>query len=123
MAVVEVRIGGRQTRRTIAGSERINQRGYSAGRRAYDRRRRRFPLDGDGKAYKQIVQADPCAYCGTPPAEDMAADHIVGMNDDGENVWDNLTAACRPCNASKRDQPLLLWLATRPLPQETECPA
>jgi 5-methylcytosine-specific restriction endonuclease McrA len=123
MAVTEVRTGGRQTRRALSGTERVGARKLSAGRRAYDQRRRARKLDADGKAYAQLLAADPCSYCDAPPGPDMAADHIVGLDAGGENVAENLTAACRPCNASKRDQPLLLWLAARTIPQEDPCPA
>lgn len=88
-------------------------RGYSAGRTAYDARRRRHPLDAHGQLFKDVVQRDPCAYCGAPPGPDMAADHIVSLRDGGDNVWENLTAACRPCNASKRDRKLLGWMLDR----------
>lgn len=89
-------------------------RGYAKSRQDYDRRRRRFPLDEIGKLYKAIVQADLCSGCGEPPgAEAHAADHIVPLEVGGENVWDNLTALCRRCNASKKNTPLLLWLAER----------
>jgi len=43
----------------------------------------------------------------------MAADHIVSLEDGGDNVWENLTAACRPCNASKRNRKLLVWMLDR----------
>lgn len=89
-------------------------RGYAKSRQDYDRRRRRFPLDEFGRLYKVIVQADLCSGCGEPPgAEAHAADHIVPLEAGGENVWENLTGLCRRCNASKKDKPLLLWLAER----------
>lgn len=90
---------------------RLN-RGYSESRQGYDKRRRRFPLDELGKLYKQIVQSDPCSGCGRV-GSDTAADHIVPLGSGGMNVWENLTGLCRPCNASKKNKPLLLWLAER----------
>lgn len=87
-------------------------KGYARSRQGYDRRRRRFPLDELGKLYKQIVQRDACSGCGRV-GEDTAADHIVPLEHGGENVWENLTGLCRPCNASKKNKPLLLWLAER----------
>ncbi len=86
-------------------------KGYAASRKAYDRRRRSNPLDVYGKMYKAILGADPCSGCGArPEGEATAADHITSLNNGGENVWENLTGLCRPCNASKRDKPLLRWL-------------
>lgn len=46
----------------------------------------------------------------------MAADHIVSLDDGGENRASNLTAAGRPCNAAKKARKLLLFLAERPRP-------
>lgn len=37
-------------------------------------------------------------------------DHIVPVSKNGSSDWDNLTAACRDCNAEKRDKPLLGFL-------------
>jgi 5-methylcytosine-specific restriction endonuclease McrA len=106
--------GGANVGRTTADLTRLT-RGYARSRRDYDRRRRRFPLDELGKLYKQIVQADPCSTpgCDAPAGRDMAADHIVPLGLGGHNVWENLTALCRRCNASKKNESLLTWLAER----------
>lgn len=88
-------------------------KGYARSRQAYDRRRRRHPLDAIGKQYKEILQSDPCSNCGhvpQPGGELNAADHVVPLAAGGDNVWDNLTSLCRPCNASKKGEGLLLWL-------------
>lgn len=42
-----------------------------------------------------------CQYC-TGPAESI--DHVVPRSRGGEHVWENVVAACRPCNARKRDR-------------------
>lgn len=44
-----------------------------------------------------------CAYCGKQlhPFRDFTIDHMVPLALGGSNALDNLTAACRPCNASK----------------------
>lgn len=81
-------------------------RGYSAGRQAYDRRRRRSPLDRLGRQFKEIVQCDPCALCGRGGPVD--ADHIVPLEQGGLNRWDNLGGVCHACNASKGNRKLLL---------------
>lgn len=46
----------------------------------------------------------------------MAADHIDGLGAGGDNIWENLTAACRPCNASKGNRKLLRWMLDRQEP-------
>jgi 5-methylcytosine-specific restriction endonuclease McrA len=51
-----------------------------------------------------------CAYCNgtlTPPT----FDHIDPISRGGEHDVDNLAVACKPCNDSKGDTPLLVWLA------------
>lgn len=42
-----------------------------------------------------------CQYCGST-AENI--DHVVPRSRGGEHVWENVVAACRPCNARKEDR-------------------
>jgi 5-methylcytosine-specific restriction endonuclease McrA len=42
-----------------------------------------------------------CQYC-TAPAESI--DHVVPRSRGGEHAWENVVAACRPCNTAKRDR-------------------
>ncbi len=42
-----------------------------------------------------------CQYCGSRAD---SIDHIVPRSRGGRDVWDNLAAACRPCNSAKRDR-------------------
>jgi 5-methylcytosine-specific restriction endonuclease McrA len=44
-----------------------------------------------------------CQYC-SGPAESI--DHVVPRSRGGEHAWDNVVAACRPCNVRKRDRML-----------------
>ena len=44
-----------------------------------------------------------CQYCAAP-AESI--DHVVPRSKGGEHVWENVVAACRPCNVRKRDRML-----------------
>lgn len=44
-----------------------------------------------------------CQYCGKS-AESI--DHVVPRSRGGEHSWDNVVAACRPCNIAKRDRML-----------------
>ncbi|RMH70978.1 MAG: HNH endonuclease [Actinomyces sp.] len=57
-----------------------------------------------------------CQYCGRP-AETL--DHVVPRSRGGTHTWENLVAACRRCNAAKRDRLLAdtpLVLRRRPGP-------
>ena len=87
-------------------------RGYAASRVAYDARRRATSLTAEDRLFKEIVQLDPCAFCGRLGA-DTAADHIDGLGVGGRNEWRNFGGVCRACNASKRSTPLLLFMLRR----------
>lgn len=41
-----------------------------------------------------------CQYCAAP-AESI--DHVVPRSRGGQHTWENVVAACRPCNTRKRD--------------------
>lgn len=62
--------------------------------------------------YDRILRADPCCYCGQrEPGRISAIDHIHPLSLGGSADWDNLTAACKGCNSSKKARPLLYFLA------------
>jgi len=42
-----------------------------------------------------------CQYCGG--AAD-SIDHVMPRSRGGQHIWENVTAACRPCNLHKRDR-------------------
>ena len=42
-----------------------------------------------------------CQYCGGVAD---SIDHVLPRSRGGMNVWENVTAACRPCNLRKRDR-------------------
>jgi 5-methylcytosine-specific restriction endonuclease McrA len=42
-----------------------------------------------------------CQYCG---AVADSIDHIVPKSRGGAHSWENVAAACRPCNLAKRDR-------------------
>lgn len=44
-----------------------------------------------------------CQYCGAT-AENL--DHVVPRSKGGPHTWDNVVAACRPCNSHKQDRHL-----------------
>jgi 5-methylcytosine-specific restriction endonuclease McrA len=42
-----------------------------------------------------------CQYCGSRAD---SIDHVVPRSKGGEHTWENVVAACRPCNVRKRDR-------------------
>ena len=60
--------------------------------------RRRAPLNRRGVFARD---GHRCQYCGAP-AESI--DHVVPRSRGGRHTWDNVVAACRPCNVRKRDR-------------------
>ena len=42
-----------------------------------------------------------CQYCGAA-AENI--DHVIPRSRGGQHVWENVVAACRPCNTRKEDR-------------------
>jgi 5-methylcytosine-specific restriction endonuclease McrA len=40
-----------------------------------------------------------CQYCGTP--EDLTFDHVIPRHSGGATTWENVVAACSPCNLRK----------------------
>lgn len=46
-----------------------------------------------------------CQYCGAQlPARELTFDHVVPRSQGGRTSWENIVAACRPCNSAKRDR-------------------
>lgn len=85
--------------------ERVRLNGRSASAK---RRSRVGTANADVTDYAQILRHDPCAYCGAPAT---VIDHIDALACGGTHESNNLTAACRSCNARKRTIPLLVFLA------------
>jgi len=69
------------------------------------------PLHGLEPWWLGVLLADPCAYCGRRGGLEL--DHIDPRRAGGQDGWENITPACRSCNASKTFTPLLRWLASR----------
>lgn len=70
----------------------------------------------------RVIHGDTCCYC--PTLMDFHADqyassratveHIVPISRGGSHTFDNTTLACRSCNVSKRNSPLIWgWVARR----------
>ena len=56
-----------------------------------------------------MLDGQPCEYCGVTmdvnnPWRHPTRDHIVPRSRGGEHTWENVVAACRRCNSSKRDR-------------------
>ena len=49
-----------------------------------------------------------CQYCGEGPmrANDLSFDHVKPRSKGGHTSWDNIVAACLPCNLAKGNRPL-----------------
>lgn len=77
----------------------------------YNKVKRINPLaekpNSDTIEYAKIVNADPCSYCSGIGG---TIDHIIPISDGGENIWTNYTGACRSCNSSKNNTPLLQYM-------------
>ncbi len=54
---------------------------------------------------RNVVARDKhrCAYCGS---KGDTVDHVVPRSRGGEHVWQNVVAACGPCNGRKADRTL-----------------
>lgn len=59
--------------------------------------------DSDLATRAQILDRDrrTCAYCGSRAS---TVDHVMPQSRGGRNTWDNLVAACGPCNNRKADR-------------------
>lgn len=51
--------------------------------------------------------ASPCSYCGA--TERIEIDHVIPLSRGGTHAEENLTSACRSCNASKGNRLLAEW--------------
>ena len=56
-----------------------------------------------------------CVYCGrSGKRQPLELDHVVPKSHGGADRYDNLVAACRPCNQKRSNQPIEQWLKRRP---------
>lgn len=53
-----------------------------------------------------------CMYCGDPAT---TRDHVFPISLGGTDDISNIAPACQPCNSSKNDRPLGVWVARRDL--------
>jgi 5-methylcytosine-specific restriction endonuclease McrA len=60
-----------------------------------------------------------CQYCGSD--RHLTVDHVVPRSRGGDDSWENVVAACAPCNLKKGDRPLHtldMRLVRKPRPPE-----
>ena len=96
-----------------------NRDRYRATIRAASLRRRAKLMGASGRGLSSCqiedikeMNAYLCSYCGRR-ATRLEMDHVVSLNSGGSHDVDNVTPACRSCNASKSDSPLLVFLYRR----------
>lgn len=76
-------------------------------RRMWRANHKRRELEAEALDYAEIIEHDPCAYCGDKAG---TIDHIEPVVRGGSNSWTNLAAACKSCNSRKAARPLLIAL-------------
>lgn len=78
---------------------------------AVEQRRRDGVLpDASTIDYVDIIQDDPCVYCGQPTGH---IDHIIPRRDGGPTVWENLAPTCAGCNYAKHTKSVLGFMLRR----------
>ncbi|TQE96511.1 MAG: HNH endonuclease [Spiribacter salinus] len=67
---------------------------------------------GDGTVTRQLLEAAThCSYCGCDVDEsNRTLDHKEPLSRGGPHTADNVTPACRSCNAAKQDMPYADWV-------------
>lgn len=98
-----------------AEKHRIARSADQAARKAHAARKRGAP-PGTGITASEMrrVLAESlglCAYCGE--RRPLTLDHVDPLALGGHHDVGNAAMACRSCNSSKNDTPLLIWLASR----------
>lgn len=57
------------------------------------------------RAHVLICDEHRCQYCGeVKPAHQLTYDHVLPRSRGGATSWENIVAACRPCNFNKADR-------------------
>ena len=84
---------------------------------------RRIPWRAQQVTRKNILVRDGyrCMYCGAKKRDgsELELEHIIPKSKGGKNTWENLVAACAPCNRRKNDrtpEEAGMTLIHRPLP-------
>jgi len=64
----------------------------------------------------RLLAAGTCVYCPAPPSADSTGDHLVSLDQGGQDGLENYVPCCRNCNASKGTRDLLDWWHTKDRP-------
>jgi 5-methylcytosine-specific restriction endonuclease McrA len=85
-------------------------------------RRLRWPQVS--RALVLMRDGEACQYCGCRPGRaELTLDHVVPRAQGGQTNWENVVAACRPCNAAKADRtPEQSGMALRSTPRSLALP-
>ena len=63
-------------------------------------RRRQRPRFSKANLYVRDMYT--CQYCNTPYTKhNLTLDHVLPISKGGKTRWDNIVAACGPCNSAK----------------------
>jgi len=69
-------------------------------------RRRRKPRFSKTNLY--IRDLYTCQYCKTPHIrKELTLDHVIPLSKGGKTQWNNIVAACSPCNVAKGDKTIM----------------
>jgi hypothetical protein len=68
------------------------------------------PFDAAALDYAELIERDPCVYCG---AKSQSIDHIDPISAGGSSEWGNLAPACTVCNSGKGAKSLLGFMIYR----------
>lgn len=83
--------------------------------RIQQQRARHSTLDGTitGDEWLECLEYfdNACAYCGS--TSNITRDHIEPVSKGGLNLISNIVPACKSCNSSKRNKPLVTWYTSQ----------
>lgn len=102
-----------------------SEKGRFMNRRKKSRRRLKLkghinPIGISLETQKKIIKRDKvCVYCccktykkgeeGYTKQKERTIDHIIAIENDGTNSYNNLVLSCYSCNSSKNDKDVIIW--------------
>lgn len=102
-AVLDAMVAAGCTAEQIAAAVKADYEADKArGPRGISQELREHVLSRDGYA---------CTYCGRNDVK-LHCDHVIPYSRGGATTADNLVAACKPCNSSKKDKTPDEWRAS-----------
>lgn len=96
-------------KRAVSNQKQVENGNRDAIRNRYRARKTSAQVENTSE-YRSVIRYDPCAYCNKAGG---VVDHIIPLINGGPEACDNLTSACRSCNARKGSQSLLNFLVVR----------